>query len=172
MPRISLRAMVASGAFLLAGPLLAAPHGHAHGKAEMELTVQDGLLRAVFRTPMDSLLGFEHAPKTETQKLAVSQLKNKLANPAQFFVPSPAAQCTPNAAEASSTLFTGQVSGGHSDLEYRFGFKCTNAKALAELDAVLFADYPRLHEIRALVVTNQGQRSVTVKKRSRRIGLN
>jgi hypothetical protein len=168
----TLWAMLASGLALLHGPLIASPHSHAHGKAEMELTIQGGSLRAVFRTPMDSLLGFEHIPKTDKQKAALEQLRKKLSSPSQFFVPSPAALCTQSAAEASSTLFTGQVSGGHSDLEYRFAFKCANIKALAELDAILFADYPRLHEIRALVVTDKGQRSTTAKKRSRLIGLN
>jgi hypothetical protein len=157
---------------LMSAPLSAGPHGHAHGKGEMEITVQDGSIRAIFRTPMESLLGFEHAPKTEAQKTAVTQLKNKLSNPTLFFAPTPAAQCAAGAAEASSTLFAGQVSGGHSDLEYRFSFKCSNVQALQGLDALLFADYPRLHEIRALVVNNTEQRSVTLKKRSRAIPLN
>lgn len=168
----TLWAIFASVLALLQSPLMASPHGHAHGKAEMELTIQGDSLRAVFRAPMDSLLGFEHAPKTDKQKAAIEQLRKKLSSPSQFFVPSPTAQCAQSAAEASSTLFTGKVSGAHSDLEYRFAFKCANIKALTELDAVLFADYPRLHEIRALVVTDKGQRSITVKKRNRLIGLN
>jgi hypothetical protein len=157
---------------LMSAPLSAGPHGHAHGKGEMELTLQDGSIRAIFRTPMDSLLGFEHAPKTEAQKAAVAQLKSKLSDPALFFIPTPAAQCAAGAAEASSALFTGQVSGGHSDLEYRFSFQCANIQALKSIEALLFADYPRLHEIRAIVVDPKGQRSVTLKKRSRTIPLN
>jgi hypothetical protein len=157
---------------LVSLPLKAGPHGHAHGKGELELTVQEGSIRAIFKTPMDSLLGFEHAPKTEAQRAAVAALKSKLSNPALFFAPTPAAQCVVGAAEASSTLFTGQVSKGHSDLEYRFSFKCANAQALKNIDALVFADYPRLHEIRAIVVSHKGQRSVILKKRSRTIPLN
>lgn len=157
---------------LVSAPLAASPHTHAHGKGEMEITVQDGSIRAIFRTPMDSLLGFEHAPKTEAQKTAVAQLKIKLSKPTLFFEPTPAAQCVAGASEASSTLFTGQVSGGHSDLEYRFSFKCANVQALKNIDALLFADYPRLHEIRAVLVDNKGQRSVALKKRNRTIPLN
>jgi len=54
-------------------------HGaHSHGKAEMELTIQGSAIRGLFKTPMDSLLGFEHAPKTDAQKKAVSDLRERL----------------------------------------------------------------------------------------------
>jgi hypothetical protein len=165
-------AMFSVALSLVSAPLAASPHSHAHGKGEMEITVQDGAIRAIFRTPMDSLLGFEHAPKTEAQKTAVTQLKNKLSDPTLFFTPTPAAQCTVSGSEASSALFVGKVSGSHSDLEYRFSFKCANPPALSGMDALLFANYPRLHEIRALVITDKGQRAVTLKKRSRTVSFN
>lgn len=161
----------AAGAASISPALIAAPHAHAHGKGEMEMTVQNGMIRAIFKTPMDSLVGFEHAPTTDAQKQAVAQLKTRLADPARFFAPSAAAQCTAGAAEFSSAMFTGQVSGKHSDLEYRFSFKCANQSALKSLEAVLFADYPRLHEIRVLVVTDKGQRATTLKKKNRSIAL-
>lgn len=157
---------------LASTPLLAGPHGHAHGKGEMELTVQGSSIRAVFRTPMDSLLGFEHVPKTQAQMQAVEQLKARLADPSRFFLPTPAAQCRPHAAEASSTLFTGSVTAGHSDLEYRFGFECANIRELSAVEAVLFADYPRLHEIRAQVVTEKAQRAVTLRRKNRVLSIN
>jgi hypothetical protein len=148
-------------------PLAAGPHGHAHGKADMELTVQGNSIRGVFKTPMDSLLGFEHVPKSEAQRQAVERLKGRLADPSRFFAPTAAAQCRPRAAEFSSTLFTGAVTGGHSDLEYRFGFECADASQLKGVEAILFADYPRLHEIRVQLVTEKAQRSVTLRKKNR-----
>lgn len=168
----NLIAICAAALGLVSTPLLAGPHGHAHGKGEMELTVQGSSIRGVFRTPMDSLLGFEHAPKTDAQRKAVESLKSRLADPSRFFVPTPAAQCTPRAAEASSTLFTGKVADGHSDLEYRFGFDCANVAQLKGLEAVLFADYPRLHQIRAQVVTEKAQRSSTLRNKSRHLLIN
>ncbi len=172
MRRKTLIAIFALCLGLVSVPLKAGPHSHAHGKGEMEVTVQDGSIRAIFRTPMDSLLGFEHEPKTEAQRAAVAQLKNRLSDPTLFFAPTPAAQCAVSGSEASSALFTGKVSGSHSDLEYRFSFKCANLPALSGIDALLFANYPRLHEIRALVVTDKGQRAVTLKKRSRIVSFN
>lgn len=157
---------------LVSTPLVAGPHGHAHGKGEMELTVQGSSIRAVFRTPMDSLLGFEHAPKTQVQRQAVERLRSRLADPSRFFVPTPAAECRPHAAESSSTLFTGNVTAGHSDLEYRFGFECANVAKLQAVEAILFADYPRLHEIRAQVVTEKAQRAATLRRKSRLLSIN
>jgi hypothetical protein len=146
-------------------------HGHAHGKADMELTLQAGILTGVFKTPMDSLLGFEHAPKTDNQKRSVEQLKSRLSDPTRFFQPTEAAQCTPQSADFQSSLFTGKVTGGHSDLDYRFVFACANPAALTGLDAVVFGQYPRLHELRVELATDKGQRQVTLRKRSRVLSL-
>lgn len=161
-------ALVAAGSLpslSLAGP------GHAHGKADMELSLQGASLTGVFKTPMDSLLGFEHAPKTDNQKRSVEQLKTRLSDPTRFFQPTEAAQCTPKSVDFQSSLFTGKVTGGHSDLEYRFAFTCANPAALTGLDAVVFGQYPRLHELRVELVTDKGQRSVTLRKRSRVLSL-
>jgi hypothetical protein len=149
----------------LAGP------GHAHGKADMELSLQGASLSGVFKTPMDSLLGFEHAPKTDNQKRSVEQLKTRLSDPTRFFQPTEAAQCSVQSVDFQSALFAGKVSGGHSDLEYRFVFTCANPEALRGLDAVVFGQYPRLHELRVELVTAKGQRSVTLRKRNRVLSL-
>ncbi len=172
MRQITFPTMLALSVTLIALPAMASPHTHAHGKGELEITVQDGAIRAIFRTPMDSLLGFEYSPKTDAQSAAVAQLRNRLSDPTLFFAPTPAAQCAASSSEASSALFAGKVSGSHSDLEYRFSFKCANPPALSGIDALLFANYPRLHEIRALVVTDKGQRAVTLKKRNRTVSFN
>jgi len=147
-------------------------HGaHAHGKGELELLVDGQTVQGVFRTPMDSLLGFEHAPKTDAQRNAVDSLRKRLGNPAAILSPNAEAQCTPTHQEATSTLFTGAVRAGHSDLEYRFTFECTQPGKLTALEIVALRDFKRLTEVRVQLVTTSAQKALVVRKRDPRIVL-
>ena len=147
-------------------------HGaHAHGKGELELLVDGRTLQGVFRTPMDSLLGFEHAPKTEAQRNAVLTLRTRLANPATILSPNPEAQCTPKHREAASPLFTGTTQGGHSDLAYHFTFDCAEPERLTSLELVVLKDFKRLTEVRVQLVTASAQRAFVLRKRDPRVDL-
>ena len=145
-------------------------HGpHAHGKGELELTIQGSAIRGAFRTPMDSLLGFEHLPKTEAQRNAVDQLRQRLANPSAVVAPNPEARCTPRMSEATSSMFTGAAKGEHSDLEYRFSFECGAPEQLKALELSALKEFKRLSEVRVQLVTARGQRAMTLKKKDPRL---
>jgi hypothetical protein len=145
-------------------------HGaHAHGKGELELLVDGQTIQGVFRTPMDSLLGFEHAPKTDAQRNAVDSLRKRLANPAAVLSPNLEAQCAAKHQEAISTLFTGAVKGGHSDLEYRFTFVCAEPSKLSALELVALKEFKRLSEVRVQLVTGSAQKALVLRKRDPRV---
>lgn len=144
-------------------------HAHAHGKAALELTIKEGAIQGVFRTPMDNLLGFEHAPKTENQKNSVELLRQRLSDASRFFAPNAAAQCLPTPSHFSSAMFSTGGQNGHSDLEYRFGFDCNRPRELKSIEALLLEHYPRMHEIRTELVSETGQRAVILKKDNRRL---
>lgn len=142
-------------------------HGvHSHGRAEMEITIQGSAIRGLFKTPMDSLLGFEHTPKTDAQRKAISDLRERLNNPALWFAPTPDAQCVVRSHEASSTLLKGVVRGTHSDLEYRFSFECAAPHALKAIEILALRDFRRLLDLRVVLVTDQAQRSIKLNKKS------
>ncbi len=149
------------------GLLAAPPQPHAHGKAELEVTIQDGQVRGVFRTPMDNLLGFEHSPKTDAQKKSLERLRQRLEDASVLFRPNGEAQCTARSPETKSSMFAGGVNAGHSDLEYRFGFDCRKPELLKQIEARLLTDYPRLHEIQSQLVTPTTQRGVSLKRNNR-----
>ena len=151
-------------------PVAVVAHGpHTHGKGELELTIQGSAIRGAFRTPMDSLLGFEHLPKTEAQRNAVDQLRQRLANPSAVVTPNPEASCTPRMSEATSALFTGAVRGEHSDLEVRFSFNCASPAGLKTLELTALKDFKRLSEVYVQLVTESGQRALVLKKKDPRV---
>ncbi len=158
---------IALSSLPIAGLLAADPHTHAHGKAELEVTIQEGKIQGVFRSPMDNLLGFEHPPKTDTQRKSLERLRQRLGDATVLFRPNGEAQCAARASEAKSSMFWGDANAGHSDLEYRFGFDCKKPELLKQIEATLLKDYPRLHEIQTQLVTPTAQRGVTLKRNNR-----
>jgi len=49
---------------------------HSHGVAKIELAVDQKQLSISFEAPADSILGFEHQPKTQDEKALVENKKN------------------------------------------------------------------------------------------------
>ncbi|MFN4901400.1 MAG: DUF2796 domain-containing protein, partial [Betaproteobacteria bacterium] len=77
-------------------PVGAAAHGpHVHGKGELEITIQGAAIRGAFRTPMESLLGFEHLPKNDAQRKALEGLRQQLALASAVVLPNAEAACQP-----------------------------------------------------------------------------
>jgi hypothetical protein len=153
-------------------PVGVAAHGpHVHGKGELEITIQGAAIRGAFRTPMESLLGFEHLPKNDAQRKALEGLRQQLALASAVVLPNAEAACQPRMAEATSSLFTGMAKGEHSDLEFRFSFECGMPDRLTSLEVVALNQFRRLSEVRAVLVTAKGQRSFAVKKKDPKISV-
>lgn len=112
---------------------------------------------------MESLLGHEYLPRSTAQKNAMAQLQQGLADPAYVMVPTPAAQCVAAEVKASSTMFEGRDTGGHSSLLYQFAFQCAQPQALRDADLALMRKHPRLKEVAVEMALPTGQRAVRVK---------
>lgn len=160
----------------------AAAQAHVHGQAELEVAVSGGTLVLSLHGPLDSLLGFERAPRTAAQKAAVDNLLSQLRKPEALFVPSVAAQCVPEpsvidapvlgvgrqaagapdskvaAAPAKAAAGHGGKDG-HAELKAEFTFKCERADQLRGLEAKLFDQFKRLQRLDARVVGPRGQSS-------------
>ena len=138
-------------------------HGHAHGVAHLQLVWDGQRLRGDLEVPMESLLGHEYLPRSTAQKNAMAQLQQGLADPAYVMVPTPAAQCVAAEVKASSTMFEGRDTGGHSSLLYQFAFQCAQPQALRDVDLALMRKHPRLKEVAVEMALPTGQRAVRVK---------
>ena len=54
------------------------PGAHVHGVATLQVTQDQDTLSIDLDSPLDNLLGFEHAPRTDKQKQAVQQMIENL----------------------------------------------------------------------------------------------
>ena len=85
---------------------------HVHGAADLAIALDEDLLFVEFDSPLYSVLGFEHAPKTDAQTQAVMSAQALLADPVALLRFNPEAGCV--AAEARPVdLMGGLESEGH-----------------------------------------------------------
>lgn len=176
-------ALLAAGALALlsaTAPLAQAQgpghqHGaHQHGVAKLAVAVDGKQLEITLESPLDNLLGFERAPRTDAEREAVRKMAQRFHAPAGLFTPTPAAGCTPQGAELASPVLdpallaatgsaaaaapAGKNGDGHADLEATVRFQCANPAALKGVDIGLFKAFPKFRQIDAAVAAGSGQR--------------
>ncbi len=106
-------AVLLHGTYALAGDKHAA---HSHGVGNLELVVQGSSVKASFEIPMESLLGFEHLPRTPAQKKAMADLQTAVAQASYFITLPAAADCQPKSLQVNADMFNAKKSE-HSDLD-------------------------------------------------------
>jgi hypothetical protein len=162
-----------TAACLLPLPALAGKAGaHVHGTASLQVAIDGQTLTLNLETPLENLLGFEHAPRTDKQKAAVRAMSERLNQPGELFSPSPAAQCTSvSVALDSAVLKPGQQAAGdgHADLDGEFVFRCADPEALRTLDVGLFQHFPKLRRLDVQVAGPRGQSAARLSPQQRRL---
>lgn len=165
------RWLVTAGLVLGAAPVLAAGGGHAHAKAhahgvvQLEVALDGAALSIALSAPLDSLLGFERAPRTAAEKQAAQDALTALRGSA-LFTPDPAAGCVFQTATAEAdALQPGAKVGEHADLDATATFTCTRPAQLRRIDLDgLLTRFPRIQRLQAQIVTPQGQFQQTLKR--------
>lgn len=135
---------------------------HVHGTVKMDVALEGDKLSVALEAPLDSLLGFEHRPRTAAQRDAAAKLLAQLrAGPG--VTPDPAAGCT----LASTTVEADALTAGepatrgkdtdHADLDASYEFTCARPQDLRKLDVQLFDAFKRIRRIEARFAGPQGQ---------------
>ncbi|ACB35813.1 ABC-type metal ion transport system, periplasmic component/surface adhesin [Leptothrix cholodnii SP-6] len=140
----------------------AATGGHQHGALTLDIAIDGPTLAIEMEAPLDSLLGFEHAPRTAAQKQAAQALLARLRQPDGLFVPDAAAACTLKSASADSAALAPDTKAGghadHADLDARYEWTCGNAAALRSVDlGGLLDGYQRIQTVDAQIASPTGQ---------------
>ena len=139
--------------------------GHSHGQGQLELVVQGGAVKANFEIPMESLLGFEHLPKTPAQKKAMADLQAAVTQPDYVLGLPKTAACELKSVQAQSDMFLGKKST-HSDLDLSIEFTCSQPAELKQIEFPIFKKHPRLKSLKVDMLTPKGQGATTVKTKN------
>jgi hypothetical protein len=139
-------------------PAFSAP-AHVHGEARLEITIDGNTLAIHFESPLEGLLGFEHAPRTAAEKQAVQTMKVRLEAPDKLFTLPPEAACTAKPPKLESPVFADKAAAGHLDLDADYSWQCGKPSALRGIGSQLFVEFPRLKRIKVEFVGPTGQKS-------------
>ncbi len=171
-------------------PGKAAPAVHSHGTAKLQVAVDGNRLTLEFESPLDNLVGFEHAPRTDRQKAAVQTMVGHFLDAATVFVPTPAADCVVTSGTLESPVIDAAALRGagakdpapakrsapppatgarHAELTGTFVFRCAKAGSLRDLEVRLFDFFPGLRRLDVQVAAPQGQKSARLSPGARRI---
>lgn len=87
------KSMVAGMALMFASTLAAHQGAHEHGLADLRIAVDGTTVLIEFESPLDNLVGFEHAPRTTAQHDALAAMERRLKRFDGLFGPTDAAAC-------------------------------------------------------------------------------
>jgi len=146
---------------------------HVHGEATLTVAIDGQTVTLDFDSPLDNLVGFEHAPRTDKQKQAMADMAARLGEAGKLFVLDAAAGCeatgvklTPAATTTASTTAASAAAApaasakatkgegekaAHKDQEATFTFRCKDAAKLRAIEVKLFEAFPRLKRVKASV---------------------
>jgi hypothetical protein len=168
-------------AVVLAGGAGAGP-AHEHGVARLDVAVDPGRVVLALDTPLDNLLGFEHAPRTDAEREKAAAMVARLRAADQLFRIDAAAGCTlarvvldapalglgrgaaPGAAQVADKE-------GHADLEAQFEFTCKAGARAGFLEQGLFEAFAPLKRLELQVATPRGQMKATLRRPQSRLAL-
>ncbi len=162
MSKLALLALAAAAG----GAFAARPHEH--GVARLDVAVEAGRLTLLLEVPLDSLLGFEHAPRSEAEKSAADAAVAKLKAAATMFYIDSSAQCRPVRTELrSGALGLGGAApdkDGHDEVEASYEFACKDGFRAGFVETGLFEAFARLQRVDVQAVTRKGQLKATLRR--------
>lgn len=148
-------------------PAAWASKAHEHGVAHVDIAVDAARLTIALSTPLDNLVGFERAPRTDAERRALEAALARLAD-AALWQPDVAAQCKAGNAKVTPPSFD-NVKGKpakadeHADVEASVEFECAKPQELRNLGTQLFKALPRLKRAEVQIATPRGQAKVVLR---------
>lgn len=153
-------------------PAFAGPHEH--GVAHMNLAIEGNSLQISVKVPLESLLGYERAPRTDAERAAATALLERLKQTQPVLALPDKAQCRESApAQVKAPLLEGPsgTASGHGDLEAQYRLQCAQTGELRQMDVTLFDVAKGISRVKAQVVGPQGQSQSVLRRNKRQIKL-
>jgi hypothetical protein len=157
------------------------PHVHGHGT--LNIAIEGKRVAMELEVPGMDIVGFEHAPSTDDQKVAVEKAKARLEKPLGIFSLPAAAGCTVAEAKVALEGEHGEhggddhkheekgdhdhdhdAAGGHNQFEASYALDCTNPAELTTITFDYFALFAGAHDLTVNVVTAKGQSKYEVSR--------
>lgn len=141
-------------------------HGpHVLGVAPSNLAVDGNAMNVDLASPVDSFVGFEHGPRTETQKRSMHALADRFGKPEGLLAMHSDARCQlADGSLGDAPEVAAEAEKGHADCNASLPFRCAVPGRSASVDVVgLTRSVPRIQHVDVLTAVAQGQRQASAK---------
>ena len=167
---------------------------HEHGAANVMLAMEGEKLQLNFEVPSESLIGFEHFPKSQDQRWYFNEAIKTLLEPSKLFSIPANAECLLVGINVSQSLFSGEDEHGHdekdehghdekdehghdesdkseihSEFSSKYHWNCEHLDEIDSIDTQLMNIFPRIEEIRVRWITKNNQGSIELESKDDRI---
>ena len=151
---------------------------HEHGAAKLMMVMEGKKLQVEFEVPSESLIGFEHFPKSQGNRKNFNESIKILSDPSKLFSMPIKAECLLVGMNVSQSLFSNEEEHGHDESEkseIHSEFKSNyywNCQHLDEIDSIgtqLMSFFFGIEEIRVNWISNNGQGSLELESKDDRI---
>jgi len=167
---------------------------HEHGAANVMLAMEGEKLQLNFEVPSESLIGFEHFPKSQDQRWYFNEAIKTLLEPSKLFSIPADAECLLVGINVSQSLFAAKDEHGHeekdehgheekdehghdesekseihSEFISKYHWNCEHLDEIDSIGTQLMNIFPRIEEIRVRWITKNNQGSIELESKDDRI---
>ena len=162
---------------------------HEHGAAIIKMVMEDEKLQIEFEVPSESLIGFEHFPKSQSNRENFNKAIKILSDPSKIFSQPIKAECLLVGMNVSQSLFSNEEEHGHdesekedehghdesekseihSEFSSKYHWHCEHLDEIDSIDTQLMNIFPRIEEIRVRWITKNNQGSIELESKDDRI---
>ena len=170
---------------------------HEHGAAIIKMVMEDEKLQIEFEVPSESLIGFEHYPKSQSKRENFNKAIKILSNPSKLFSKTTKAECILVGMNVSQSLFSHEEEHGdeaeeehghdesekeeehghdesekaeiHSEFSSKYHWHCEHLDEIDSIGTQLMTFFPQIEEIRVRWISNNGQGSLELESKDDRI---
>ena len=169
---------------------------HEHGAANLKIALEGEKIQVEFEVPSESLIGFEHFPKSESNRENFSNAIKILSDPSRLFAMSREGECLLVGMNISQSLFSNEDEHGkdeseeehghddsedehghdqsekseiHSEFKSNYSWNCQHLDEIDSIGTQLMTVFPKIEEIRVNWISNNGQGSLELESKEDRI---
>lgn len=148
----------------LSGSVWAKKHSqqskHEHGHAEVSIAFELGHAMISLDTPAESLLGFEHEAKSESDKKKEADVYQRIESHfSEVIVFDPKLKC-----QFLKDKIKRKIQGHHSDIHVSFHVQCEKEPTGTSVTFHFQKYFPGLKEVKVQLITEKIQKGIDVEK--------
>ncbi len=137
---------------------------HAHGSAHIKLIITKGAISGTLTLAAEDAVGFEHKPKTQSEKEKIENTNIYLQNIKQWMHINMTAKCTYDTGQ-----FAYAYSGNHAEILLDFNGNCETPGAIETIEFKLHEQFPSLHDIEVISLRDGAAKIDILNSKNRRV---